>query len=209
MQAKRAIRWGLSAVCLVMGAVAVGCSTPTGSAGLTSESALERRAAVEALGKRADMSSYSQLVSILKSDSDRLVRSQAAFALGKLSQKRFSVGFEPLADAVERDRSVFVRSAAALALSSTRDSRAVSVLVAALNDQSRGEIRVNINGRPVVYRACTADAARTSLEKIVGLRYTSAGETAKAQREEIAAQWGNWYTTAQLTLPNDHAVATQ
>jgi HEAT repeat protein len=209
MQAKRVIRWGLSGVCLVTGAIWVGCSTPASNGGLKSEHALVRKAAVEALGKHADMSSYNDLVGVLKTDPDRLVRSQAAFAIGKISQKHFSIGFEPLAQAVEGDKSVLGRSAAALALSSTRDSRAVSVLVSALSDTSRGEVKVRTGDRVVTYRACTADAARTSLEKIVGLKYTSAAATAQAQRDEIAAQWSNWYASAAASLPDGRAVATR
>jgi HEAT repeat protein len=209
MTVNRAIKWGLSAICLAMGVVAIGCSTPGGSAALISEHPLVRKAAIERLGEHPDMASYNALVKALRADPDRLVRSQAAFAVGRFNQRFFSVGFAPLVEALETDSSVFVRAAAATALSSNRDSRAVAVLVEALDDQARGEVSIVVGDRTVTYKACVADAARTSLEKIVGLKYISQAQTAKAQRDEIAAKWTDWYRSAQASLPNDSAVATK
>jgi len=209
MKVNRAIRWGLSAICLAMGVVAIGCSTPGGSAGLTSEHPLIRKAAIERLAKHPDMAYYNTLAKTLKDDPDRLVRSQAAFAMGRFSTRFFSVGFAPLEEALEMDSSVFVRAAAATALSANRDSRAVAVLIPALDDRARGEMTITVDGKTRTYRACVADAARTSLEKLVGLKYASRAETAKAQRDEIASQWTNWYHSVQASLPNDSAVATK
>ena len=207
MQAKRAMRWMLVVVCLALAGGAFGCAAEKNKASLESTSALVRKAAVESLGREQDMANYETLVDVMRSDPDRLVRSKAAFAVGKLSERYFSVGFQPLAEALATDDSVFVRAAAATALSSTCDSRSVGVLVGALEDNARGEMTIREGDHSVTYRACAADAARTSLEKVVGVQLTSKADDAAARRAEVAAAWQNWYAAKQELLPSDTALA--
>jgi HEAT repeat protein len=153
------------------------------------------------------MTCYDDLVTTLRKDPDRMVRSQAAFSLGELGKRYYSVGFNPLVDSLENDPSAFVRSASALALSCTRDSRAVAPLVAALKDTERGEVAVRQGKKVRVYRACVSDAARSSLEKVLEMSFTSVAETAQAQRDDIAAQWDSWYQPRRHRLPGATAFA--
>ena len=159
------------------------------------------------MGKRADMACYDGLVRVLRNDDDRLVRSEAAFAVGRLNRRYFSVGFTPLAEAVQADPSVFVRAAAATSLGYVRDARAIPVLVEALYDDARGKMVVRNGDRVTTYKACPADAARTSLEKIVGLRFASSAATTQARRDEMSAKWEGWYTARRHMLPQTHAYA--
>jgi HEAT repeat protein len=187
---------------MVFVAGTLGCGTTTASvtASVDSPHPMIRKAAVHRLGETGDMSCYDDLVVVLRRDPNRIVRSEAAFALGSLSERYYSVGFFPLVDSLENDPSVFVRSASALSLSRTRDSRAVAPLVTALHDKARGEVAMREGERVIVYRACVSDAARTSLEKIVQLRFASTAETAEAKRDEMAAKW-------QHMLPSNTALA--
>ncbi len=205
MHRKITVRWGLLAICTA--ALLAGCaSTPgTGSAGNTNP--LTRKAEVARLGQNGDMTCYDELVTALRRDPDRMVRSQAAFSLGELGKRYYSVGFNPLVDSLENDPSAFVRSASALALSCTRDSRAVAPLVASLRDTERGEVAVRKGDKVVVYRACVSDAARTSLEKILEMRFTSVADTAEEKRVDIAAQWDSWYQPRRHRLPGATAYA--
>ncbi len=208
MRYKRKVHWVLSGLLMLTLAVVVGCSSAQ-TAGLKSDHTLVRKAAVVRIGQAGDISTYDELVSVLQMDSDRLVRSQAAFALGELSKRYYSVGFTPLVDSLENDPSVFVRAAAALSLSATRDSRAVEPLVAALADDTRGEMAVKEGDRVIVYKACAADAARTSLEKIVGVTFQSDAPAVEDKRREIASHWDDWYTPRVDCFPGKTAVARQ
>jgi len=207
MYALRIARWALSAMVIVGSAVVVGCSSTRGAGAVDSPGTLTRKAAVAELGARADMSSYDTIVYILKNDSDRLVRSQAAFALGDLNRRYYSVAFQPLVEALETDPSVFVRAASALALSETPDSRAIEPLVAALYDTAHGEVKVWAGNKVITYRACPADAARTALEKIAPLKFRSIAVSADTKRKEIASQWQRWYGDVHDLLPEHTAVA--
>ena len=207
MQAKRIVRWGLSALCLVMGAVTVGCQSSKGTAGLESEHPLVRKAALERIARNPNMSDYDALVRTLRTDENRLVRSQAAFALGELNQRRFSIAFTPLVEALETDPSVFVRAAAATSLGDVRDARAVEILVTALDDQTRGEMVIKHGDKATLYKACPSDAARTSLEKVLRFKYTSDAMTAQERRDAISAQWQNWYAARRDRLPSARAYA--
>ncbi len=209
MQAKPSFRLGLLAVGIIATVSVAGCGSANQAAGLQSTHPLVRSAAIQRLGTVGDMSAYDDLVAVLRQDPDRLVRSQAAFALGHLSQRYYSVGFYPLVDALENDASVFVRSASALSLANTRDSRSVEPLVAALRDTARGEMAVRYGDKVVVYKACVADAARTALRQIVRIDFASTAPTADAQREEIAEMWEAWYAPRQNFLPRDTALAKQ
>ncbi|MCD6404640.1 MAG: HEAT repeat domain-containing protein [Planctomycetes bacterium] len=207
MQAKTPLRLGLLAVIVIAAVSVAGCGSANQAAGLQSTHPLVRSAAVERLGTVGDMSAYDDLVVVLRQDPDRLVRSQAAFALGQMGRRYYSIGFYPLVDALENDASVFVRSASALSLANTRDSRSVEPLVAALRDTDRGEMAVRYGDKVIVYKACVSDAARTSLRQIVQMNFTSTAQTADAQRDEVAGMWEAWYTPRQNLLPRDTALA--
>jgi len=207
MQAKRAMRWMLAGVCLTLAAGAFGCASEKSKASLEATNPLVRKATVESLGAEQDKAHYDTLVDVLRYDPDRLVRSKAALAIGKLNERYFSVGFQPLAEAVVVDGSVFVRAAAATALSSTCDSRAVAVLVGALEDSARGELTVREGEHYVTYRACTADAARSSLEKVVAIEFRPRAGDAAAMRMEMAAAWQSWYSANESLLPSETALA--
>lgn len=206
MHRNMTVRWGLLALCA---ALLIGCSTPQKATGVKSTSTLTRKTAVAELGKNGDMSCYDDLVVILRRDPERLIRSQAAFALGDLGLRYYSVGFHPLVDSLENDPSAFVRAASALALSYTRDSRAIAPLVTALRDMGRGEVALRNGDKVVVYRACVSDAARTSLESILQMSFASKAETAQAKREDTAAQWENWYQPRRHLLPGATALASK
>jgi HEAT repeat protein len=195
---------------IAMLVAAVGCSTSK-SAGLKSKETLVRKATLAKLAESPDMAYFDDLIHILQNDPDRIVRSQAALTLAKYSERYYSVAYAPLSDALRSDPSVFVRSASAASLSVTRDSRAVAPLIESLRDTDRGEVTVNEGKRAVTYKACAADAARTSLEKIVGMKYESAGAsaTAKAQRIDLARQWEDWYDPRAGHFPSGTAVAKQ
>ncbi len=210
MQAKRAARWGLSALCLVLGALAVGCSSTREKASLESTNPVMRKMAVERLGEKRDMADYDEIVRVMRGDPDRIVRSKAAIALGQLGQRYYAIGFTPLCEALQNDQSVFVRAAAAKALSSTNDSRSVSVLVHALDDEARGEAVVLEDDHAVTVRACAADAARTSLEGLLGMRFAAeAVNAAPEKRAEMASQWQSWYTVKADKLPKSSSLASK
>lgn len=209
MQSMRVFRWGLSVLLAALCVVAVGCSSSKEMTGIKSPHPLIRKAEVARLGQAGEMAAYDDLVAILRTDPDRLVRSQAAFALGDLSEKYYAVAFTPLSEALATDKSVFVRAAAAKSLAVVADARAVGPLVATLRDRSRGEVRVRQGDRVVRYRACASDAARTSLEKTVGLSFSSHAMTAKDQREEIYSNWETWYAARRSHFPADRAFAAK
>jgi len=211
MQTRQLVNLGLSGILFLAVAIMAGCSTgkegATAAAGLDSQHALVRKAALERIAESPDMSAYNDLVATLKNDPDRLVRSQAAFTIGELNKRHYSVGFSPLAEALQNDPSVFVRAASAISLSATSDSRAVEPLIAALRDDRRGEIQMTVESKIVSYKACTADAARTSLERIVGMSFASSAEAADNKRIEIASQWEDWYTPRADFFPAQTAIA--
>jgi HEAT repeat protein len=209
MRARNAVRWGLLAIGLIAAAAMVGCSTSGQAASLDSKHLLSRKDAVEQLAKKEDMAKYDDLVVVLREDPERLVRSEAAFSLGRLGQTYYSVGFYPLVDALENDSSAFVRAAAALSLSYTRDSRAIAPLVRALGDTGRGEMAVKDGDKVTVYKACVADAARESLERILEMKIASSEDTTEAQRTEIARTWQQWYASKAHMLPSETALASR
>jgi len=204
----RTLNYGLSAILVLALAATVGCSS-TKAGGLKSEQTLVRKAAVARLGEDPDMKYYGQVVAMLQNDPDRLVRSQAAFTLGKFSERYYSIGFNPLADAMRSDSSLFVRAASAVSISATVDCRAIEPLIESLRDDARGEAQLKVGGKVIVYRACPADAARVSLEKIMGMEFTSAATTTDEQRFEIASQWEDWYDPRAGCFPSQTAVAKQ
>ena len=208
MRATQMVRRGLSGLFVLVLAVAVGCSG-TKTAGLDSRHPLVRKAAATRLGETGDMSVYNDLVAALRTDPDRLVRSQAAFAIGELNKRYYSIGFYPLTEALEHDSSVFVRAASALSLSAVKDARAVAPLVTALRDDERGEAEVMAGDKVIVYKVSAADAARTSLERLVGLQFASRAITAGEKRSEIASQWEDWYEPRIACFPTETAVASQ
>lgn len=210
MNAKQKARLTLIMLSLfTAAALAVGCGSTQKASPLEARHPLTREEAIAELGTTGDMSCYDELVVSLRRDPNRLVRSQAAFALGKLSKRYYSVGFFPLVDSLENDSSVFVRSACALSLSSTRDSRAVGPLVRALRDTARGRMAVRRGDKVVVYRACVSDAARSSLESVVKLTFASQAQTARAQRDEIAGMWEGWYLPREHMFPGGTALASK
>ena len=205
---KRQGAWREASVLSLFAVVlAAGCGSSGRSWSIRSESPLERKQAVAELGRRQDMDCYERLVAVLHEDPDRLVRSEAAFALARLSEKYYSIGFCPLLEALENDPSAFVRAASALSLSATPDSRAVEPLVKALRDRARGRVALRWEDRVVVYDACVSDAARFSLEEIVGLHFESQAPSADAQRREITAGWSSWYEPRGHLFPKSTAVA--
>lgn len=209
MRVKCAVRWGLWMLAVMAAASLAGCASSVGTVSLRSDNPLLRRAAVQRISSSGDISGYEDLVAVIREDPDRLVRSQAAFGLGTFGKQYFGIGFHPLADSLENDPSPFVRSAAALSLSSVRDCHAIAPLVAALRDASRGEMAVRHGARVVVYRACVADAARTSLEKIIGLDFRSTATSPEGKRMEIASQWEAWYMPRRHMLPGETAIAVK
>lgn len=210
MPADRKIEWKVRALAVLAVALATGCSATTQfQAQIKSASPLVRQATVAELGEKGGMSCYDELVVALRNDSSRLVRSEAAFSLGKLGQRYYSVGFIPLLDSLENDPSVFVRAASALSLSYTRDSRAVEPLVIALRDVGRGRMAVLRGERVIVYRACVADAARTSLERVMEMSFVSTAETAEAKRGDIATKWENWFGPRRPLFPGGTALASK
>jgi HEAT repeat protein len=199
----------LSLTLVVVLAVAVGCSS-TKAGSLKSDQTLIRKAAVARLGEAPDMDHYAALVDILQNDPDRIVRSQAALTLGKYSEKYYAIGFCPLSESMQNDPSLFVRAASAVSLSAVRDSRAVVPLIESLRDDARGEVEIALGDKVMVYRACPADAARTSLEKIMGMSFDSAAAVADQKRTEIASQWEDWYDPRAGFFPSPQtAVAKQ
>jgi hypothetical protein len=209
MRTQVVVRWGLAGVFSLTLAVLAGCSSNKTTGGLDSPHTLVRKAAVASVGETCDPKLYDNVVALLRDDPDRLVRSQAAFTLGDYSRRYYSVGYTPLVNALQNDPSVFVRAASALSLSATKDSRAVEPLIASLRDDDRGEMLVRNGDKATVYKACTADAARTSLEKIVGLQFDSKSAQADAKRMEVASQWEDWYTPRADYFPSQTAVAAQ
>jgi len=209
MQADTKTRCAVFCAAAVIAVAAAGCSSTREASPLKAPHPLTREQAVAELGRTGDMSCYDELVVVLRRDPNRLVRSRAAFALGELSKRYYSVGFFPLVDSLQHDGSVFVRSACALSLCATRDSRAVGPLVAALRDKGKGQMAVRRGDRIVIYKACVSDAARSSLEKIVGMTFTSKAQKANAQRDEIAGMWENWYLPRQDMFPGDTALASK
>lgn len=210
MKVNSKTRLTLAVFCLfAAAALAAGCGSTQKASPLEARSPLTREKAVAEFGRTGDMSCYDELVVSLRRDPNRLVRSQAAFALGALSKRYYSVGFFPLVDSLENDSSVFVRSACALSLSSTRDSRAVGPLVRALRDTARGRMAVRNGDRVVVYRACVSDAARSSLESVVKMTFASKAETAQAQRNEMAGMWESWYLPREDMFPGTTAMASK
>jgi len=209
MQANTKTRLAAFCAAAVIAVAAVGCGSTREASPLKARHPLTREDAVAELGRTGDMSCYDELVVTLRRDPNRLVRSRAAFALGELSKRYYSVGFFPLVDSLQHDGSVFVRSACARSLSATRDSRAVGPLVAALRDMGKGQMAVRRGDRIVIYKACVSDAARSSLEKIVEMTFTSKAQKANAQRDEIAGMWENWYLPRQDMFPGDTALASK
>ncbi len=198
--------YSLAAMALAAAVLATGCATRA-STPLQSSNPLTREEAISQMGATGDMSHYGELVQALRRDPNRMVRSQAAFSIGEISKRYYSIGFYTLVDALENDPSVFVRSASALSLSATHDSRAIAPLVRALNDNGRGRIAVRRGDSVVVYSACVADAARTSLEKIMRMSFTSQADTATVQRHEIALMWEEWYISREHIFPGTRAFA--
>lgn len=210
MPTDKRMEWKVRALAVLAAVLATGCSsTAQFQTRIRSGSPLVRQTTVAQLGETGGMSCYDELVTVLRADRSRLVRSEAAFALGKLGRRYYSVGFIPLLDSLENDRSVFVRAASALSLSYTRDSRAVEPLVAALRDVGRGRMVVRRGERVIVYRACVADAARTSLERVMEMSFVSTAETAEAKRGDIATKWERWFAPRRSLFPGGTALASK
>ena len=74
------------------------------------------------------------IAKVLKSDSDELVRHEAAFSLGQMG---YSSGIKHLNDATRNDSSMFVRHEAAIALGVIGSKDANDTLEAALNDPEK------------------------------------------------------------------------
>jgi HEAT repeat protein len=101
-------------------------------AALKDKSALVRAVAVTGIGRLGDSASVSTIAARLASDESKLVRKQAAYALGHLHSRQAT----PALIAALKDKDPEVRAAAATALSEYADPSSVSHLIESLKDNS-------------------------------------------------------------------------